>query len=155
MTVAAQWLAEYARVRAYESTRPSDWISIPLLVASLVALFWSLPVPAIFRESSPVLNWGTLFLMAAVVYYFIVSISLAFGSLPFVIGAAAASAWLDRLQTPLWMIAGSCFLVVAVWQLMSSWRVAGRLHIFGYFQYLMIGPLWLLAAAYRRLGIPY
>lgn len=150
-----EWLDRYAEIRANRPSRAADWVTIPLLVMSLVGMLWSLPVPTAFSGSSPVLNWGTLFLMAAVVYYFILSISLAVGILPFVLAVFAAAAWLDGLQTPLWLVSGALFAVAAAWQLLEFQRVGNPRHIVRYFQFLMIAPLWLLASIYRRLGISY
>jgi uncharacterized membrane protein YGL010W len=155
VTTVEEWLNEYGEVRAFAPTRALDWVTIPLLVTSLIGLLWSLPVPRQFSDSSPVLNWGTLFLMATVVYYFVLSISLAIGSLPLIVGVAAGAAWLERLETPLWLISGTLFVLVALWQLLEFSQAGKRLPIFRYFQVVMIAPLWLLASVYRRFGIPY
>ena len=52
---------------------------MPLVVIGTVGLLWSLPVPDRFYAISPLVNWGSLFLMAATVYYFIISVPLAIG----------------------------------------------------------------------------
>jgi uncharacterized membrane protein YGL010W len=150
-----KWLGEHADIGASAGNRLLDWICVPLLVIGLVGLLWSLPVPAAFSESSPVLNWGTLFLMAAVVYYFILSISLAFGILPFVMFVAAVIGWLDALGLPLGPICGIVFLVAWSAQLLWRWASGKPLRPIDHLQHLMIGPVWLLASVYRRLGIPY
>jgi hypothetical protein len=155
MSTVDEWLNQYAEVRAFAPSRIADWIAIPVLVTSLIGLLWAVPVPEQFSRSSPVLNWGTLFLMAAVVYYFILSIRLAIGALPFVIGVAAGAAWLEQLQTPLWLISGALFVLAATWQLSALSQTAKRPQLVKYFQFVMIAPLWLLASAYRRLGIAY
>ena len=59
-----------------------------MVVLGTVGLLWTLPIPDEFFEISPLLNWGTAFLMAAAVYYFIISVSLAIGMLPFILGVA-------------------------------------------------------------------
>ena len=93
--------------------------------------------------------------MASVVYYFIVSISLAFGALPFIAAVAVSLVWLDGLSMPLWLLSG---LLLALALLALSIGTASRddrLRPLHDLLYVMIGPLWLLAAIYRRLGIPY
>lgn len=151
----ALWLDAYGAQQALGAKHPSQWLGIPLAVASLVGLLWSIPTPAAFRDSWALLNWGTVFLMATVVYYFILSINLAFGSLPFLVAAAALSAWLDGRLTPLWLIAGLGFTIAIAWQCAVSWSTSRRVNLFGRLQFLMLGPLWLLAAFYRRAGLPY
>lgn len=155
MTLAEQWLEEYSKTRPGYALTPLKWLSVPLLVAGLVSLLWTLPTPAAFEPSADVLNWGTLFVMAAIVYYFIVSISLAVGTLPFLVAVVAAVAWLDRLETPLWLAGLTLAGLGLVGQTLEHFR-HGRLPPYvRELQLLMIAPLWLVAVVYRRLGIPY
>jgi uncharacterized membrane protein YGL010W len=150
-----QWLDEYAQSHRNGANRYIDWLCIPVIVVSLVGLLWSLPVPETFRSASPALNWGTVFLMAAVVYYFIMSISLAVGALPFIVLVVATVAWLDGFDTPLWATSAALFVAGWVLQFIGHWREGSRLAFFRDLQLLMIGPLWLIASVYRRLNIPY
>jgi len=155
MKTTDEWLAEYARNHRDDTNKLIHWICVPVIVVSLVGMLWSLPVPERFSSASPALNWGTVFLMAAVVYYFILSISLAVGALPFVLFVVAAVAWLDRLSTPLWLISAALFAAGWACQLAGHWLEGSRPAFFRDLQFLMIGPLWLIAGIYRRLKIPY
>jgi uncharacterized membrane protein YGL010W len=150
-----QWLAEYSRNHRDDTNQLIHWICVPMIVAGLVGLLWSLPVPLTFRVASPALNWGTVFLMASVVYYFILSISLAIGSLPFVLGVVAAVAWLDRLSPPLWLLSVGLFAVGWTGQFLGHWHEGSRPAFLRDLQFLMIGPLWLVAGIFRRFNIPY
>ncbi len=155
MKTTDQWLAEYAHSHRDDTNRLLHWICIPMIVMSIVGLLWSLPVPETFRDASPALNWGTVFLMAAVVYYFILSISLAVGTLPFVVLVVAAVAWLDGLSTPLWLTSTCLFVGGWAGQFAGHWYEGSRPSFFRDLQFLMIGPLWLIAGVYRRFHIPY
>lgn len=155
MRTTDEWLDEYARNHRDDTNKLIHWVCVPIIVVSLVGLLWSIPVPDTFREATPALNWGTVFLMAAVVYYFIMSISLAVGALPFVLGVVAAVAWLDRLSMPLWAISLGLFGAGWAAQLIGHWLEGSRPAFFRDLQFLMIGPLWLIAGIYRRLKIPY
>jgi hypothetical protein len=152
---AATWLAVYDELKPYGPRLPSEWLGIPIGVTALVGLLWAVPVPTAFDDTGGTINWGTLFLMATIVYYFILSISLAFGLLPFLLGAALVNGWLDSRGVPLGFTGAATFIVVLVWQLSIAARETLSMHLFRHIQYLMIGPLWLLAAVYRRFGIPY
>ncbi len=155
MSPADQWLDRYGESHNHRVNKLLHWVCVPLIVVSLIGLLWSIPVPAALKATSPALNWGTIFLMAAVVYYFIMSISLAFGILPFVVLVVMAVSWLDSLPIPLPLLSALIFAVAWVGQLIGH-RVEGkRPSFFEDLQFLMIGPLWLLAAVYRRLGIRY
>ena len=68
------------------------WLAVPVLVMGTVGLLW--PYRCRRLSSSEFLhslNWGSTFLMATVVYYFIISVSLAIGMLPFMLGVAAVA----------------------------------------------------------------
>jgi len=155
MKTADQWLDEYAQSHTHSTNTLLHWICVPLIVVSLIGLLWSLPVPVAFREISPVLNWGTTFLMAAVVYYFIISLSLAFGILPFIVVVVAAVVWLDSLSTPLYISSAVIFIAAWIGQFIGHLVEGKKPSFFKDLQFLMIGPLWLLAKVYRRLGVPY
>lgn len=155
MTLAEQWLEEYSKTRPGYRLTPLTWLSVLVLVTGMVALLWTLPTPAAFEPSADVLNWGTLFVMAVIVYYFIVSIRLAVGAVPFIVGIVAAVAWLDRLQTPLWIVGGGLAGLGLVGHGLEHIK-HGRLPPFGReLQLSMIAPLWLVAVIYRRLRIPF
>ncbi len=155
MSLAEQWLDEYSKTRPGYRLTPLKWLSVALLVTGIVCLLWTLPTPPAFEPSAGVLNWGTLFVMAAIVYYFIVSIPLAVGALPFVFGVVAAVAWLDRLATPLWAVGMTLAGLGLIGQVLEHLG-NGKLPPFvRELQLLMIAPLWLVAVLYRRLGIRY
>ena len=94
MSEISDWLTHFEETQRSLHNRVVYWLAVPMVVIGTVGLLWSLPVPAEFYEISPLLNWGSAFLMATAVYYFIISLSLAIGLLPFLLGVAAAQLWL-------------------------------------------------------------
>jgi uncharacterized membrane protein YGL010W len=155
MSNADPWLERYERDHTHTINRVLHWMCVPVIVVGIVGLLWSVPVPSVLRDASPVLNWGTFFLMAAVVYYFILSITLAIGMLPFVVLIAAAVSWLDRLDTPLWLISATVFAVAGAGQLIGHAFERRSVSLFSDLNFVMIGPLWIIASIYQRLRIPY
>jgi hypothetical protein len=152
---ADEWADRYGELKSSGPRAASAWLGIPLVVTSLVGMLWSAPLPANLADHSPALNFATFFLMATFVYYCVLSLPLAFGGLLFLIVAALPSAWLASAGLPLWPIASALFAPAFCWQLLESRRATGRLLIVRNFQYLMLGPVWLLRAAFRRAGIAY
>lgn len=149
------WLAEYGESHQHKANKAIHWVCVPLIVLSLIGMLWSLPVPHRFAEASPVLNWGTLFLMAAIVYYFIMSFALAIGMLP-VCALLVYAVWqLKALAIPLWLSSLTIFLVAWIGQFVGHLIEGEKPSFFKDLQFLMIGPLWLLAFLYRKLRIPY
>jgi len=155
MRTADFWLDRYSRHHRHRLNRVLHGVAVPLAVVGLTGLLWALPVPAAFTDISPALNWGTTFLLSAVVYYFILSIPLAIGLLPFVLATTAILGRLEGLAPALWQISLTLFLAALVLQALGHLLEGGRLRVLEDLHYLMIGPVWLMAGAFRRLGIPY
>jgi len=101
MTEMDSWLRRYEETHRDLTNPVFYWAAVPMVVLGTVGLLWALPIPDEFFEISPLLNWGTAFLMASAVYYFIISVSLAIGMLPFVIGVAGINMWLVGSNLPL------------------------------------------------------
>lgn len=148
------WLTHYEDTHQGLTYPVIYWTAVPTVVVGTVGILWALPVPDEFFEISPLLNWGTAFLMAAAVYYFILSVSLAIGLLPFVLGVAAIHAWLGQSDfSPLRVSLG--LLAASIIGLFMGHRNKGSLHpVLQDLQLMMIGPAWLLSVLYRRIGIP-
>ena len=62
---------------------------------------------------------------------------------------------LSALQTPLWLISVSVFVLAWTGQFIGHNVEGKRPSFFKDVQFLLIGPLWLLSFIYRKLGIPY
>ncbi len=149
------WLAEYGVSHQHPTNKRIHWICVPAIVFSVIGLLWALPAPAAFQQISPALNWAVLFAMAAVVYYFILSVPLGVGATLVLAALLLLANRLDNVAAPLWAISLVIFVIAWIGQFIGH-QVEGRKpSFFQDLQFLMIGPLWLLAAAYRRAGIPY
>jgi hypothetical protein len=146
------WLERFAV--ADRSSPAVYWLSVACTIAGTVGILWSLPVPAEFREISPLFNWGSAFLMVAAVYYFIISLSLAIGLLPFLVGLAAFELWLADTSAASLRISLALF-AIGVGGLWFGHRGRGGIAaVIGDVQYIMLAPAWLLSLLYRWLGIP-
>lgn len=154
MSNSSGWLERYEASHSDLRYPAVYWAAVPLVVLGTVGVLWSIPVPQAFVEISPLLNWGSAFLMAAAVYYFIISLSLAIGMLPFLIGLASLQMWLVESEYPA-IYVSTGILLAGIIGLAVGLRSEGRfLAVARDLQLMMIGPAWLLSAIYRRLGIP-
>jgi len=155
MSETDNWLLRYEQNHSELNNPWVYWAAVPMVVAGTVGVLWALPIPAEFYEISPLLNWGSAFLMAATIYYFIISLSIAIGMLPFLLGLATLQLWLAASPYP--ALGVSIGLVVAgtVGLAMGRRGAGGARAILHDLQLMMIGPAWLLSVIYRRFGIPY
>jgi len=147
------WLSRYAR--AHDSLRNPVvyWAAVPLVVVGMTGLLWSLPIPNEFSEISPFLNWGSAFLMVTAIYYFIISLSLAIGLLPFLLGLAAIQTWITA--SGFHVIAVTTGLLVAGILGLALGRDGSTRALAADLQLMMLGPAWLLSVMYKRFGIPF
>ncbi|WP_066836321.1 DUF962 domain-containing protein [Rufibacter ruber] len=156
MAALHQLLNEYAESHRNGTNKTIHWICVPAIMISLVGLIWSIPVPAFFLELPFLLNWGILFVLAAMVYYLLLSPRLAAG----MVLVSAFFLWvvyqLDRVPSvPLWAICLLIFIGAWVGQFIGH-KIEGKKPSFlKDLQFLLIGPVWLLSFIYQRLGIPY
>lgn len=152
MTEIESWLERYDSTHQSLQYPVLYWAALPLAVVGLTGVLWALPVPAEFVKISPLLNWGSAFLMVAAIYYFIISLSLAIGLLPFLLGLASIQLWLADSGLPAMLIM-SGLLLVGIIGLIAG-RNANLSAAAQDLQLLMIGPAWLLSRIYQRFGIP-
>lgn len=155
MRSVAEWLGEYGQSHIDPTNKLLHWVCVPLIVLALMGMVWSIPVPQEFADASPWLNWATLGALLALVYYASLSVRLAIGiALVFAVMFAILIG-LAELPVPLW--ATSLVIFVAAWigQFIGHAVEGTRPSFFKDLQFLLIGPLWLLAALYRRLRISY
>ncbi len=155
MRTVEQWFGEYGESHSNPRNELLHIICVPPIVMTVIGFLWSIPVPAAIAEISEWLNFATLFVAAAVVYYFALSISLGIGA---AIGLGALLLivhWLDTLSWPLWLTCLVIFVVGWIGQFIGHAIEGKRPSFFKDVQFLLIGPLWLLGHLYRKLGISY
>ena len=149
------WLERYEKNHSNVRNPLAYWAAVPMVVVGTVGLLWTLPIPEEFLQISPFLNWGSAFLMATAIYYFIISLSLAIGMLPFLLGLASLQVWLTASDYPALGVSAGLLVAGVVGLLMGRRKSGGLLAVLQDLQLMMIGPAWLLSIIYRRFGIPY
>ena len=149
------WLERYGQSHQNLAYPLVFWPGLLIVVLGTVGLLWAMPIPSAFYDISPFLNWGSVFLMATTVYYFIISLPIAIGMLPFVVAVAAFQLWLGTLELP----AADISLALLAAGVAGLWighrNKPGIVPVVVDLQLMMIGPAWLLSALYRRLNIPF
>ncbi|GAA4355502.1 DUF962 domain-containing protein [Hymenobacter saemangeumensis] len=149
-------LSEYGESHQNPTNKLVHWVCVPLIMFSLIGLLWSLPFPASLRALSPWLNWGTVVMALALLYYLRLSPSLALGMVLVWAAMAGALRLVERtVGMPLWAV---CLLVFVLAWIGQFWghKVEGKKPSFlKDVQFLLIGPLWLLHFVYRSLGWRY
>ncbi len=150
-----QWLTEYADSHQNPANKLLHYLCVPPIQLALMGLLLAIPVPAALGGGTPLVNWASLAVLAGLIYYAALSLRLAVGMLLVVIGGFALLAALARLSVPLWETCLAIFVIAWIGQFVGHAIEGKRPSFFKDLQFLMIGPLWILSALFRRLGIPY
>ncbi|HEX7964494.1 MAG TPA: Mpo1-like protein [Gammaproteobacteria bacterium] len=155
MRSAESWFNEYGESHRNPVNKRVHWVCVPLIMLSVLGMLWSAPRPAAFAAVSPYLNWATLLILASLLYYFLLSVRLGAGMLLVSFGMVLVLGLLARLPWPLFWTSVAIFVAAWVGQFVGH-KIEGRKpSFFKDLQFLLIGPVWLLADLYRRLGFTY
>lgn len=148
------WLDAYGESHQNATNEAIHWICVPTIFFCVVGFLTSIPSPAL-----PVIG-GHLWLKAAMA---LTLLFYAMRSMPLFIGMAfwcAFCMWLSlrldaRAPWPLWAICLVLFVLAWVGQFIGH-KIEGKKPSFLHdLQFLLIGPAWLMAKIYARLGIRY
>jgi uncharacterized membrane protein YGL010W len=156
MRTAAQWLDDYGDSHRNQTNKALHWICVPVIAWCVLGLLWLLPFPGSIRAVQPAASWAGVAVLAALLYYAVLSVRLALGALPLLIAMLWSMQVIERSSAvPLWSICAFLFVVAWIGQFIGHAIEGKRPSFFKDLQFLMIGPLWLLADVYRRLGIRF
>jgi len=146
------WLDSYSADHRDPTNRVAHWLCVPPIVWSVIALLWTIPVPASLLRPGA---WAVLVIVLAFYWYWKRSHVLAAALLV----AFAALALLTHLLFTGLGAARLCWLAIAVFVLAWIGQFIGH-HFEGRrpsfltdVSYLLIGPAWLMAKFLRRLGV--
>ena len=150
------WFEEYSRYHQNPTNKVIHWICVPVIMVTLLALLWSIPVPNGLRNASVWINFATLLYVVSVLFYLRLSIPLAA-----VMGLSTAAIlyFICRFHqaTPdlLWQASAAVFAIAWVGQFVGHKIEGKKPAFFQDIQFLLVGPIWLLGFIFRRLGIRY
>lgn len=148
-------LAEYGESHQNPVNKAIHWICVPVIVWTVLALIWSLPIPQSFR-SLPFATWLSPVLAGVISYYIVVSWRLAIGVLVYLLICFWLINWYEAtFSWPLWQFALAVFMLAWIGQFWGHKVEGKKPSFFKDVQFLLIGPAWLLHFLYRRFGIAY
>jgi uncharacterized membrane protein YGL010W len=149
MKTLKSWLNEYSESHLNPVNKTLHWICIPLIVFAIFCGLKALP------WGDARINAATLVILGMLAYYARLSWQLALGML-FIFGAMYAGVLALAQATGAYLVWVAAAIFVAAWvgQFIGHHVEGAKPSFFKDLQFLLIGPLWLLADVYRRLAIP-
>jgi uncharacterized membrane protein YGL010W len=151
MKTADEWFELYSESHRNPLNKKIHWVCIPLIVVSLLGVLASIPLTL----GLPWLNLATVVAVGALAYYVLISPRLAAGMAVVTAVSFAMIHVLAMLPVPLWLSCLAVFAGAWVGQFVGHEIEGKKPSFFEDLQFLLIGPLWLLGATYRRAGLRY
>ncbi len=150
-----EWLDEYGESHRNPVNKTIHRVAVPIIALDMLGLAHAIPTEALLGPGAPNAA-GVAVAVVSLAYYARLSPALAAGM---AVLAALGLAALAAAQALL----GAAFVPALIAVFVGAWAaqfyghsVEGKKPSFVRdLQFLMIGPLWLLADAYRRLGLRY
>ena len=147
-----RWLGNYSEDHRNPINILIHWICVPLILWTVIALLWVVPVPAMLGRAG---LWAAVAMFAALSFYLRLSRPLGLGMfVAFVVLGLITEAlyrWLGPAAL-MWLAIG-VFVVAWIAQFVGH-KVEGKKPSFlTDLAYLLIGPAWIVAKIMRRLGI--
>lgn len=149
-----RWFDSYSGDHRNHTNQLIHVVCVPAILWTVIALLWCIPAPA------PMLRpgvWAGLAMLAAALFYLRQSRRLGIGmALVFFVCGVVTRLLHDALGTrDLALLAVAVFVVAWIGQFVGH-KIEGRKPSFlTDLTYLLIGPAWVLAKLYRRLGLGY
>ena len=149
MKTLQQWLDEYSASHRNPHNKLTHWIGIPLIVFAVWCALKAMPL------GNDLINPATASIAIFVGYYLLLSWRLAVGmALLSALFYAGVLALRDLSGASLIWVAAAIFVLGWVLQFIGHHIEGAKPSFFKDLQFLLIGPLWLLADLYRRFDIP-
>ena len=149
-----RWFASYSGDHRNATNQWTHVVCVPAILWSVVALLWCVPSPGTWFRAG---FWAGLAMFAVWMFYYRASRKLGLGMLATFVLLGWVTRWLhDSLGTAnLLRLAVAVFVVAWIGQFVGH-RIEGRKPSFlTDLTYLLIGPAWVLAKLYRKLGWSY
>ncbi|MBL7666251.1 MAG: DUF962 domain-containing protein [Bacteriovoracaceae bacterium] len=150
MRTLEQWMSEYSESHQNRTNQIIHKFCVPLIVFSVLGYFYVIPVPSAF-ESTAHLNWCTLAMFGALIFYALLSLKMFAAMLVETVIMYLMIAHLHQTIGHLNFIYFNSAIFVLSWvvQLVGH-KIEGKKPSFAKdLAFLLIGPLWVL----RSLGI--
>lgn len=154
MRTMREWLDEYGESHRHPTNKLIHWICVPAILFSVLGLVWLIPVPRFAAAIGPWVNWATLLMALAVIWYLVLSPALTVGMAAIALLVFAVIRQLElAVAFPLWALFAGIFVAAWIGQFVGHQIEGKKPSFFKDVQFLLIGPAWLLADLYRYFGI--
>lgn len=154
-------LEAYGRSHEHPSHQLISWISIPLILFSLLGLVWAIPFPylAFLGRYNGFLNWASFLIAFSGYYYYRLSPVLSYMTLLLIFILALGVVQLEKWELAggpaLWLVCTVIFVFAAVAQFIGYKIEGKRFSFLKSLQFLFISPVWLMHFLSLKIGLKW
>lgn len=149
-------LSTYGESHQNQINKMIHWICVPAIMFSLVGLIMQIPFPI---EGGLWMNWGSVLLCGACLYYFKLSKNMALGfimiSLLLVWGNYKLAAFCEVNGYQTIYVSIAIFVIAWIGQFIGHGIERKKPSFLQDIQFLLIGPAWLLHFIYKKINLHY
>jgi uncharacterized membrane protein YGL010W len=147
-----RFLGNYAEDHRNPRNQVIHWICVPLIVWTVVAALWVVPVPSTLLRPGA---WAALAGIAAVAFYLRLSRPLGLAMAVFLAALLVLTWWLHGVLGTRLLLWSAIGVFVAAWiaQFIGHEFEGRRPSFLTDLVYLLVGPLWLMSKLFRRAGL--
>lgn len=156
------YFARYAESHQNHTNVFIHWVCVPLIVFSILGLVWAIPLPHVgfLGKMNGYINLATFLILFATVYYLRLSFRLGLAMIFTIWVFSAGIISLERMARlhgwpEMWQVCLVIFVLAWAGQFIGH-KIEGKKPSFlEDLQFLLIGPIWLWAKVFRKLGWKY
>jgi uncharacterized membrane protein YGL010W len=146
---------EYSESHQHPTNQLIHWIFVPLIFLSAIGMMWDvkLGIALDFMDGEP-LNAAMVVSLLIFAYYLSLSFAISVGILAVIsLGLIACYAYNGSIS--IWIFSLVIFVVSWIFQFLGH-RVEGKKpSFFKDIEFFLVGPMWVLAKLYNKIGIKY
>ena len=156
------YFEKYAQSHQHPSNIFIHWICVPLIVFSILGLVWAIPLPHfdLLGKLNGYINLATFLILFATVYYLRLSFRIGLAMILTIWVFSAGIIILEKMARlhgwpEMWQVCLAIFVLAWAGQFIGH-KLEGRKPSFlDDLQFLLIGPAWLWAKVFRKVGWKY
>jgi uncharacterized membrane protein YGL010W len=147
--------SEYSQSHQNPTNQLIHAIFVPLIFLSAIGILWDVKLGvALSFLDGEMLNVAMVASLFIFAYYFFLSFSIALGVL-IVIVTGLIGCYVYNGPLSIWMISLSVFVISWIFQFVGH-KIEGKKPSFlKDIEFFLVGPMWVLAKLYNKLGIKY
>jgi uncharacterized membrane protein YGL010W len=155
MRNAQVWFDSYAGDHQHPTNRALHWLCVPAILWCVIALAWTIPVPAWLGRPG---FWAVVAMFGAFAFYYyrlsrVIGLTMAVVFVP--LGFLTEAMYRAVGPATLAWIAIGVFVAAWIGQFVGHHIEGRRPSFFTDLAYLLIGPAWLMSKALRRANVAY